>query len=356
MRKSSNVLALGAVAASAAIAIVAAATSVGDSPVQVRLVRDEARQRVDVLVDGKPFTSYLYTPSLRKPVLYPLRTAAGHPVTRGFPLEPRAGERIDHPHQAGLWFNYGDVNGFDFWNNSDAIAPSDRPKMGTIVHEGIRSLREDKGAGELEADMEWVGGDGKPLLAEHARFVFRGGPGWRGVDRIARLRPLAGRVAMPDNKEGMLGLRVARALEMPSNQPEMFTDAAGRPAAVKVLDNAGVSGSYFTSEGTIGEAVWGTRARWCALAGRLGDEAVTVAILDHPLNPGFPTYWHARGYGLFAANPLGQKALSGGKESLGFAIEATTTVTFRYRVLILSETATKERIEAEYKEFAATYR
>jgi hypothetical protein len=356
VNSSSRVLALAGVAACAAIAIIAAATSVGDAPVQVRLVPDEVGQRVDVLVDGKPFTSYVHTSSLRKPILYPLRTASGNLVTRGFPLAPRAGERVDHPHQAGLWFNYGDVNGFDFWNNSDAIAPADRPRMGTIVHGGIRALREGQGQGELEADMEWVGGDGKALLNEHARFVFRGGPGWRGVDRIARLRPLAGRVAMPDNKEGMLGLRVARALEMPSNQADVFTDAAGRPTSVKVLDNTGVSGRYFTSEGTSGEAVWGTRARWCALAGRLGNEVVTVVILDHPLNPGFPTYWHARGYGLFAANPLGQKALSGGRESLGFAIEAGTTVTFRYRVLILSETATKERIEAEYKGFAATDR
>ncbi|HOC19181.1 MAG TPA: PmoA family protein [Vicinamibacterales bacterium] len=351
-----RILALAGMSATAAIAIVAAATSVGDPPVQVRMTRDEARQQVDVLVDGKPFTSFIHRPSLRKPVLFPLRTAGGNAVTRGFPLEPRPGERVDHPHQVGLWFNYGDVGGFDFWNNSDAIGAADRPKMGTIVHEEMGALREGEGEGELEARMKWVGSDGKALLAEHARFVFRGGPGWRSVDRIARLRPLAGRVAMPDNKEGMLGLRVARALEMPSNQPETFTDAAGRPTSLKVLDNAGVTGRYFTSEGKTGEAVWGTRARWCALSGRLGDEVVTVAILDHPLNPGFPTYWHARGYGLFAANPLGQNALSGGRETLGFAIEANDTATFRYRILILSEAATKERLEAEYKEFASAYR
>lgn len=355
MRPSSNVVALSAVAAIAAIAIIAAATSVGDPEVQVRLVRDDARQRVDVFVDGKPFTSYVHPPSLRKPVLFPLRTAGGNPVTRGFPLDPRPGERVDHPHQVGLWFNYGDVNGFDFWNNSDAIAPADRSKMGTVVHKAVGAVR-DGAEGELETDMEWVTGDGKRVLAERARFVFGGGPGWRSVDRVSRLQPLAGRVAMPDNKEGMLGLRVARALEMPSNQPDVFTDAAGRPTTLKVLDNAGVSGSYFTSEGKKGEAVWGTRARWCALAGRLGDEPVTVAILDHPRNPGFPTYWHARGYGLFAANPLGQKALSGGRESLGFAIEANAAATFRYRILILSERATADRLEAAYKEFAAAYR
>jgi hypothetical protein len=50
--------------------------------------------------------------------LYPLIADGGITVTRGYPLEPRPGERVDHPHHAGLWFNYGEVNGFDFWNNS----------------------------------------------------------------------------------------------------------------------------------------------------------------------------------------------------------------------------------------------
>src|SRR5260370_30430308 len=83
----------------------------------VRVVSDEAHQRVDITIDGKAFASYLWPTSLKKPVLYPLITEEGITVTRGYPLEPRPGERVDHPHHAGMWFNYGNVNGFDFWNN-----------------------------------------------------------------------------------------------------------------------------------------------------------------------------------------------------------------------------------------------
>ena len=82
-------------------------------------------------------------------------------------------------------------------------------------------------------------------------------------------------------------------------------------------------------------------------------EPVTLGILDHPGNPGFPTYWHARGYGLFAANPLGQAALSDGKERLNFALEPRATATFRHRILIASGTLTPEQVEARYQEFAA---
>src|SRR5215472_12906340 len=74
---------------------------------RIRVVPNEAARRVDISIDGKPFTSYMWPTTLKKPTLYPLRTADGTVVTRGFPLEPRPGERVDHPHHAGLWFNYG---------------------------------------------------------------------------------------------------------------------------------------------------------------------------------------------------------------------------------------------------------
>src|SRR5689334_20281961 len=104
----------------------------------VRGVPNEAARRVDIIIDGKAFTAYIWPETVKKPVLYPLRTAMGTLVTRGYPIEPRPGERTDHPHQVGLWFNYGDVNGFDFWNNSAAIKPADRGHYGTIRHVRIK--------------------------------------------------------------------------------------------------------------------------------------------------------------------------------------------------------------------------
>ena len=346
----------GALLAGAALAVTATGQAGGDKG--VRLVRDDAKQRVEVFVDGQPFTAYIYPPAGKKPVLYPIRTAKGTLVTRGFPFEPRPGERVDHPHHIGLWFNYGDVNGTDFWNNSDAVKPEERPKFGTIVHKAITAVRSGADKGELEVDMDWVlaDGTGPVVLKEHTLFVFRGGPAWRSIDRITRLEAVGARVALTDNKEGMLGLRVARQLEIPSKKPEVFTDAAGRRTAVPTLNNEGVNGDYLTSEGKRGDEAWGTRGRWCTLSAKIGDEPVAIAILDHPGNPGHPTYWHARGYGLFAANNLGQKALSNGKEELNFALEPGRSVTFRHRILILSQPAGAERAEAAFKEFAAAYR
>jgi Methane oxygenase PmoA len=74
--------------------------------------------------------------------------------------------------------------------------------------------------------------------------------------------------------------------------------------------------------------------------------------LDHPANPGFPTYWHARGYGLFGANPLGRSIFTNGKEPpMNFSLAPHESATFRYRVLILSDIASADRVEAAYQAF-----
>ena len=322
---------------------------------RISVTVNEQQHRVDISVDGQPFTSYIWPSKLAKPVLYPLRTAKGTIVTRGFPLEQRPGERVDHPHHAGLWLNYESVNGIDFWNNSEAIKPQDAPKMGTIQQRSIVSVKGGSDHGELEIEADWLTYDKKALLKEHTRFVFRGGPNFRSVDRITTLQAQGEKVVFADAKDGMLGLRVVRALEAPSDKAEVFTDASGRATTVAKLDNTGVNGVYLTSEGKKGDAAWGTRGRWCNLSGKVGDEPVTISILDHPSNPGFPTYWHARGYGLFAANPLGQKVFSNGKEELNLTLEPNQSVTFRYRILITSEIATPESTEAAYKAFVAAY-
>jgi hypothetical protein len=309
-------------------------------------------RRVDVTVNGQPFTSYIYPTTLKKPALYPLRAAGGTVVTRGWPLEPRAGERVDHPHQVGLWFTHGDVNGLDFWNNSDAIPAERAPKMGTILHRAVRRAAGGQGEGVLEVTAEWIDHEGKALLREDTRFVFRAAAGLRSIDRITTLTALGQAVTFTDNKEGLIGMRVARALEQPSTTPEVFTDAAGHATTVPTLNNEGVTGHYRSSEGLEGDAVWGTRGRWTMLSGMVEGEPVTIAILDHPTNVGFPTYWHARGYGLFAANPLGRKVFSNGKEELNFRLTPGASTTFRHRVLILSGAVTPDQIEAYYRDFA----
>lgn len=321
---------------------------------RVQVVPDEAARRVDVTVDGKPFTSYIWPTTLKKPVLYPLRSAKGTLVTRGYPLDPRGGERTDHPHHVGLWFNHGDVNGLDFWNNLDDLPAARAAKMGTIVHRKIVDAKSGEGQGELTVETEWQKPDGVALLRERTQFVFRADGQSRTVDRITTLTALGEPVVFTDNKEGVLGLRVARALEHPTTQPDLFTDANGRAQTTKTLDNTSVTGQYTSSEGLKGDAVWGTRGRWTMLTGTVEAEPVTLAMLDHPSNTGFPTYWHARGYGLFAANPLGEKVFSNGKSELNARLAPNASLVFRHRIVVLGGHATADTVEKLYREFSGT--
>ena len=333
------------------VAAFAPALAQAPKPDYVQVVRKDAERRVDIIIGGQPFTSYIWPESQMKPVLYPIRAASGTIITRGYPLEPRANERTDHPHHAGLWFNYGDVNGLDFWNNSTAIPAAQASKMGTIKHLSVNKVVSGQGEGSLSVTTEWVDHTGKKLLKEDATFIFRASEGMRSIDRITTLTALGDSVSFKDNKEGVIGMRMARELEHPSTQKDKFLDAQGRETTVAVMNNEGVTGMYLSSEGKTGDAVWGTRGRWTTLTGVIKGDTLTVAMLDHPKNPGFPTYWHARGYGLFAANPLGQAALSNGKDTLNYGLGAGKSVTFRHQILVLNGARTPAQMEQYYNGF-----
>ena len=296
----------------------------------VRFVHNSEKKSVSVYFGESLFTNYLYVEDYYKPVLHPLLTQSGKSLTRGYPINPQPNERVDHPHHVGYWLNYGDVNGLDFWNHSDAIPAEKKEGYGTIFPV---SFELDEANNKLSILTEWKTPDGTVLIEEHTDFVFSEQGSHRMIDRTSTLHAKED-VSLTDNKEGFLGIRVSRALEHPSTKPELFTDANGIPSEVKVLNNDGVTGEYLSSEGITGEAVWGTRAEWVALNGTQDNEAVAITVYDHPENIGYPTFWHARGYGLFAANPLGQKVFSEGELELNASIAKGQSMTVKYRVMV----------------------
>ncbi|GAA4402089.1 hypothetical protein GCM10023187_16950 [Nibrella viscosa] len=323
---------------------------------RVQLTPNEAQKKIEVSIDGKPFTAYFYPGPdvLKKPVLYPILTANGTAITRGWPIDPRPGERVDHPHHVGMWFNYGDVNGHDFWNNSNNVQGHGGP-FGTIVHTGVTSIKSGNDQGELTVTADWLDKDNKPMLKEVTTFVFRGTGNERSIDRTTTLTALTKDVLFKDNKEGMIAIRVARQLEHPSNKPEVFTDASGLATKVPSMDNTGVTGHYKSSEGVEGENVWGKRAKWMNLTGTINGENISVAIFDHPQNVGYPTYWHSRGYGLYAANPLGAKVMSEGKDpAMNYTLPAGKSVTFRYRVVVTSNADSEKSMDKQAERFSAS--
>ncbi len=325
------------------------AVSAGISAQTVKITEQKDKQQLDVYVDDQLFTSYCYWDSQKKPILYPLRTSRGVVVTRSYPVAKVAGERTDHPHHVSAWFNYGNVNGVDFWNNSGGKGSE---KMGTIRHRSVNKIRSGKGSAQLDVTMDWIMPDGSKILQQDETIVFRASKDLRMVDRLITLTAQNQKVVFNDSKEGALGIRVARQLEEPSKEPLVFTDEQGNPTRVPVLDNSGVAGVYLSSEGKVGEKdAWGQRAKWMTLSGNVKGEDVVIGIFDHPKNPTYPTYWHARGYGLFAANPFGAKEFTKGATTLNYSLQPGQKATFRFRILIHSGKLTKEQTESLYQQF-----
>lgn len=307
------------------------------------------QQKVDVFIDGKFFTSYIHHDTLKKQVLYPILSPGGNIVTRGFPINPRPNERVDHPHHIGHWFNYGNVNDLDFWNNSYAVPAEKQNHYGHIVHREIVKTKSNQRNGSLHVRSDWVNADGKILLEESTAFIFSGNDSNRIIKRVTTLTAVSGDVHFKDNKEGMFAIRMARPFEFPTTKPLMLTDEEGKQREEAIIHNEDVHGSYKGSNGLTDENVWGTRASWVTLSSEINNEKIAVTIMDHPSNIGHPTYWHARTYGLFAANPLGQKVFSNGKKTLNFTLKKNEQVTFRFQILISS--GNNSIVESEYQGF-----
>lgn len=321
----------------------------------VKLVRVDDKHKVDVYINGNLFTSYQYPENIEKTFLFPVNAPDGSVVTRGYPIEPRKGERMDHPHHIGIWFNHGNVNGLDFWNNSSAIPVEKKDLYGHIVHQKIVQAVSGK-KGILEVLLNWVDNKGNTLLTENARYIFYGDKNSSTIDHISTLTAINGTVTIGESKEGLFAIRVDRAFEMPSKESLIFTDDKGNPTTVKAADNTGVTGMYTSSNGLKGDAVWGTRNDWVILSGIKNNVRISMAIFDNPKNPGYPAYAHARGYGLFSINNFGQNSYDPKQEKRSYKIEKGQSMTLYHRFYIQSGSElTPEHANKVFKEFSKEY-
>ncbi len=165
---------------------------------KVKFVKGD--QKIDVMIGGKLFTTYQYPSNMEKPYLWPVYSPNGSDVTRGFPLASRPKERVDHPHHIGIWFNHGDVNGLDFWNNSSAIPADRKDRYGHIVVKEVKKAKNGK-KGTLEVVSEWKDNKGNTLLVENVKYIFSGNNTSYTIDHISTLTAASGTVTFTDNKE-----------------------------------------------------------------------------------------------------------------------------------------------------------
>ncbi len=319
---------------------------------EITVTCDEVGSQIDLMVDGNLFTSFRYTTDYEKPFLYPIYSPDGQMITRGFPIDPRPGERTDHPHHIGMWFNHGNVNGLDFWNNSSAI--QDKTNYGHIVVTKILEAKGGKRA-HLKVLSEWRDQAEVVLLEETTDYYITATVDSRTIDRLSTLKAIQD-VTITDNKEGLIAVRVDKAFEKPSNETQVFTDEHGNTTVVEVQDSSGANGMYYSSSGKTGDDIWGTRNDWVMLSAEKDGNVISFGFFDHPSNVGYPFHSHARGYGLFACNNLGAKVFNPGEEEILVTLAKGESLTLKHRFYL--ETGSKvptERADSIFTAFSGKY-
>ena len=329
----------------AIMTLISTSLSFAQKQQRVMVLKEVNKNKVDISIGGELFTSFLYPDTLEKPVLHPIRAANGSIVTRSFPLDSRAGDPTDHPHHIGLWFNFENVNGLDFWNNSYAVPANKKNNYGWVRTSKILETKSGN-TGILTYRAYWTDQQKEAILEETTTYEFTGTGNQRIIDRTTTLQAIKDAV-FTDVKDGLLGLRLAHELQMPTKNDQKFTDDKGNVTTVKGSADRLAWGNYLTSAGKTGDDAWGTRAEWCKAYGKIGTDSVSIAIIDHPKNPNYPTFWHARGYGLFAANPLGEKVFTSGKSSKMLSLKKGDSVSFRYRIAIDNGNKTASRAQLD---------
>jgi len=283
---------------------------------------DVTAQRVDagvrIQVDGQPFAEYRVDVN-GTPAVWPIIGPTGKPMTRAFPMADQEGERKDHPHHRSLWFNHGSVNGQCFWIRNP------------IKH---REFVEVSGGAEavVVTRNDWVLTDGTKICEDQRRLVFGADADRRWIDFDVTLRASEGPLTFGDTKEGSFGIRVAETIKV----------------------DAKLGGRIVNSEGQEDGAAWGKRAAWVDYSGPVDGQRVGIAVLNHPASFRYPTYWHVRTYGLFAANPFGVHDFTGGKEPEGtHTVPAGESIRLIYRVLLHRGDEKEGRVAEAFKAFAA---
>lgn len=293
---------------------------------------------IRVVIGNKPFTTYHFDPKTAKAYLQPLRDANGIIVTRGFPIGDAIPVAHQHdpdvePHQRAMYFGHGNINGYDFWGEevfAKYYGPGDASRYGRMVFRKIDEMRGGHSSGTIRAIFDLEGADHKPFAQETQQFTFQGDEKSRNIDCQIVIHANHGPVKFGDTKEGSFAIRLAPELDAPT-------------------------GTMVDSEGRQGEAqIWGKRANWVNVDGVINGQTLGVAIFDSPKSFRHPTYWHARGYGLLAANPFGLSFfLRDPKRNGSDTVLAGKSIDFQYHVLIHDGNYKQAHVAEQYNRYGA---
>lgn len=299
---------------------------------------EEKSDRVSVNINGSLFTEYHHGDASHV-YYYPVIGPGGAKMTRSYPMEKVEGEAQDHPHHRSLWFSHGDVNGVDFWAEtaSSGGKPPKQP-LGAIEHVKVLAMEAGKEVGTLKTSQKWVAPDGTvPVTSVQVLRVHAGPETERMLDFEVTLTAGDKDAVFGETKEGTAAMRIAESMRF--KQPKAKGEG-------HLLNDSGVND----------EKIWGMHSKWVTMAGPIAGKPYAITFMDHPSNLRHPTRWHARDYGLFAANPFCEYDMdkTQPKGAGDYTLKAGQSITLKYRILITQGDESAAKQEARFKEYASS--
>jgi hypothetical protein len=298
------------------------ATPAGESGVEIA---DIGGGVLEVKIGGKLFTRYHYGADWPRPFLYPFIGPKDAQVTRHFPMRDDIdGEMHDHPHHRSVWVAYGEVNGTDNWSEAKGHA--------WIRHIRFEEITSGPVFGRIRSVNSWTSKDGVKQMEDVRQFTFYNLQSERLVDVDVKFVATEGEVVLTDTKEGgIISVRVATTMD--GDKGGMIVNSYG---------------------GRTEAENWGKPAHWVDYYGPVEGKTIGIAIMDHPSSFRYPTRWHVRDYGLFAANPFALKYYEPQRGWNGdHTMRKGDELDFRYRLFVHEGDTAEAGVGEKYFGFIA---
>lgn len=307
----------------AAIATIIVALTVESGYAQQATIQIDSSDGGFTITSGGRLFTKVDIANYRRPILYPVIGPGGVPMTRNYPMKQGiAGEATDHQHHKSIWCGHGLINGVSFWHEEGKIVVDQSKPICQRVAKDGRSA-------SISYHANYVGPDDQLVCTDKTSMSFHQlSDGARAIDWVYMIYASEGDLLFGDTKEGTMAIRTHPSLRIDKG-------AVGR-----------------NSHGDEGKGIWGKHAEWVDYSSNVEGQHVGVAIFDHPQNLRHPTTWHARDYGLVAANPFGLSHFKNKPKGTGdLKLPKGSSLLFKYRFVFHKGDATQAGIQSLYESY-----
>lgn len=273
-----------------------------------RITAEKTGSKINVSIDGKFFTSYIFTEDEKYPFFYPVNG----PVTGGSVTSMR---NAVYPHHTSLFFGCDMVNGGNYWQEG--------LERGRIISVNARIEKQGGDTAVISDECIWSRPGALSPIKDTRRYIITA--------------PSADKTLI-DVEITMLTL-----MDVHIRKTNHSLFSARLAADISVTNG----GTMINAEGAKSEKdTFGKRSPWIDFCGKRGNAIEGLAIMQHPSNPWYPAPWFTRDYGFISPTPMYWPE----NDEETFLKEGTVLV-LKYRVVVHSGDHNQADIAGEFKKY-----